>query len=95
VLDGKRLHGRFTLVRLKPRTRQHSRQDNWLLIKGHDEAEQRGADAPAIERGAGAGQPVSRAASLRPKVPSAASCRSGRRPSLPLSPMNRRKATTG
>ena len=34
VLDGKRLHGRFTLVRLKPRPGQRGRQDNWLLIKG-------------------------------------------------------------
>ena len=50
VLDGKRLHGRFTLVRLKPRAGQRSRQDNWLLIKGHDEAERQGADAPTIER---------------------------------------------
>ncbi len=50
VLDGKRLHGRFTLVRLKPRAGQRSRQDNWLLIKGHDEAERPGADAPTIER---------------------------------------------
>src|SRR5262249_46286882 len=50
VLDGKRLHGRFTLVRLKPRPGQRSRQDNWLLIKGHDEAERAGADAPTIER---------------------------------------------
>ena len=58
VLDGKRLHGRFTLVRLKPRPGQRSRQDNWLLIKGHDEAEQRGADAPAIERQAPAPKPA-------------------------------------
>jgi len=50
VLDGKRLNGRFTLVRLKPRQGQSSRQDNWLLIKGHDEAERAGADAPAIEK---------------------------------------------
>jgi bifunctional non-homologous end joining protein LigD len=50
VLDGKRLHGRFTLVRLKPRPGGRSRQDNWLLIKGHDEAEQAGADAETIER---------------------------------------------
>src|SRR5271165_1378852 len=49
MLDGKRLHGRFTLVRLKPRPGQRGRQDNWLLIKGHDEAERKGADAPAIE----------------------------------------------
>jgi bifunctional non-homologous end joining protein LigD len=50
VLDGKRLNGRFTLVRLKPRPAQRSRQDNWLLIKGHDEAERPGGDAPAIEQ---------------------------------------------
>ncbi|HEY2618110.1 MAG TPA: DNA ligase D [Acetobacteraceae bacterium] len=50
VLDGKRLHGRFTLVRLKPRPGARGRQDNWLLIKGHDEAEREGADAPTIER---------------------------------------------
>jgi bifunctional non-homologous end joining protein LigD len=50
VLDGKRLHGRFTLVRLRPRPGQRSRQDDWLLIKGHDEAEREGADASAIER---------------------------------------------
>ena len=54
VLDGKRLHGRFTLVRLKPRPGQRSQQDNWLLIKGHDEAERKGADAPTIERQASA-----------------------------------------
>src|SRR5689334_24285630 len=50
VLDGQRLHGRFTLVRLKPRPGDRNRQDNWLLIKGHDEEEQRGADAVAIEQ---------------------------------------------
>jgi bifunctional non-homologous end joining protein LigD len=50
VLHGQRLQGRFTLVRLKPRPGQRSRQDNWLLIKGHDEAERTGADAPAIEQ---------------------------------------------
>jgi bifunctional non-homologous end joining protein LigD len=50
TLDGNRLHGRFTLVRLKPRADQRSAQDNWLLIKGHDEAERKGADAPTIEQ---------------------------------------------
>jgi bifunctional non-homologous end joining protein LigD len=57
VLDGKRLHGRFTLVRLKPRPGQRSRQDNWLLIKGHDEAERPGADAPMIEQQEAAPKP--------------------------------------
>jgi bifunctional non-homologous end joining protein LigD len=52
VLDGKRLRGRFTLVRLKPRAGQRGHQDNWLLIKGHDEAERTGADATSIEQSA-------------------------------------------
>ncbi len=62
TLDGQRLHGRFTLVRLKPRPGSRSRQDNWLLIKGHDEAERKGADAPAIERQASAPKHVHRQA---------------------------------
>ncbi len=56
VLNGTRLHGRFTLVRLKPRPGQPSRQDKWLLIKGHDEAERAGSDATAIEHDAPAPQ---------------------------------------
>jgi len=35
-LAGKRLHGHFVLVRLKPKPKDHA--DNWLLIKEHDEA---------------------------------------------------------
>jgi bifunctional non-homologous end joining protein LigD len=66
VLDGKRLHGRFTLVRLKPRPGARGRQDNWLLIKGHDEAERQGADAPTIERQASAPK---RAHSVREDAP--------------------------
>src|SRR5947209_511655 len=49
VLSGKRLHGRFTLVRMKPRPGQRGRQDNWLLIKGHDAEERPGMDATALE----------------------------------------------
>ncbi len=49
VLSGKRLRGKFTLVRLKPKPEQRSRQDNWLLIKGHDADERPGADAEALE----------------------------------------------
>ncbi len=47
VLHGKRLQGRFVLVRLKPRPKE--RADNWLLIKEHDEHEREGRDAAAIE----------------------------------------------
>lgn len=49
VLSGTRLNGKFTLVRLKPKRDQRSRQDNWLLIKGHDAEEKAGADAKALE----------------------------------------------
>jgi bifunctional non-homologous end joining protein LigD len=49
VLAGERLNGKFTLVRLRPRANQRSRQDNWLLIKGHDEEERAGQDAPSLE----------------------------------------------
>lgn len=49
VLSGQRLHGKFTLVRLKPKPTQRGRQDNWLLIKGHDNDEKPGADAETLE----------------------------------------------
>ncbi|MGE0223463.1 MAG: DNA ligase D [Acetobacteraceae bacterium] len=49
VLSGKRLNGKFTLVRLRPRPGERGRQDNWLLIKGHDAHERTGGDAEAIE----------------------------------------------
>ncbi len=57
VLDGNRLHGRFTLVRLKPRPNQRGRQENWLLIKGHDDDERAGADAISLEHDAPAPKP--------------------------------------
>jgi bifunctional non-homologous end joining protein LigD len=71
VLHGERLNGRFTLVRLKPRPGQRNRQDNWLLIKGHDEAERAGADATAIEQAAPPPKPVRKAASKRREGPPA------------------------
>ena len=40
TLDGGRLHGRFVLIRLKPRPNE--RAENWLLIKEHDEHESAG-----------------------------------------------------
>ncbi len=48
VLDGKRLRGRFTLVRL----RRRDPRDNaaWFLIKGHDEAAREGAGAAVLEK---------------------------------------------
>ena len=77
VLNGIRLHGRFTLVRLRPRPGQTSRQDKWLLIKGHDEAERAGADATALEHDAPAPQ-VQRAERNQPPA------RGAKRAKLPL-----------
>jgi len=47
VLHGKRLNGRFHLVRMKPRPRE--RGDNWLLFKGNDDYARIGIDAAALE----------------------------------------------
>ncbi len=47
VLHGKRLAGKFVLVRLKPRPKE--RAENWLLIKEHDEHERAGAGAGVLE----------------------------------------------
>jgi bifunctional non-homologous end joining protein LigD len=80
VLHGDRLNGRFTLVRLRPRPNQRGRQDNWLLIKGHDDAERAGADAPAIEQAA----PRPRAAGKKPaKQRDAAPAKGATRGQLP------------
>jgi bifunctional non-homologous end joining protein LigD len=49
VLHGQRLNGAFVLVRMRPRPNEKSRQENWLLIKKHDEQERAGVDATAIE----------------------------------------------
>jgi bifunctional non-homologous end joining protein LigD len=47
-LAGERLSGRFVLVRLKPRPKDHA--ENWLLIKSHDDKERAGADATRLEQ---------------------------------------------
>lgn len=57
VLSGTRLHGRFTLVRLKPTANRRGNRDNWLLIKGRDQEEQPGGDAAALEAAAPAPGP--------------------------------------
>ncbi|HUN43191.1 MAG TPA: DNA ligase D [Acetobacteraceae bacterium] len=58
VLHGTRLNGRFHLVRLRPKPGSRSKADNWLLFKGHDEAERAGADADEIERSTPAPRPA-------------------------------------
>src|ERR1700722_5142000 len=45
VLAGKRLNGKFTLVRLRPKPDQRGRQDNWLRIISHDPKELGGDEA--------------------------------------------------
>src|SRR4051812_22516068 len=47
LLHGKKLHGKWHLVR----TRMVGRQTQWLLMKSHDEAARVGADADAIDAG--------------------------------------------
>ncbi len=46
VLHGRRLQGRFTLVRLGNR---RGKQEGWFLIKGHDGHERPGVDALTLE----------------------------------------------
>jgi bifunctional non-homologous end joining protein LigD len=46
-LDGEKLHGRWHLVRM--RARQGDRHDNWLLIKGKDEAARGPRDKDILE----------------------------------------------
>ena len=50
ILHGTRLNGRFHLVRLRPKPGSRGKADNWLLFKGHDDAERAGADAETIEQ---------------------------------------------
>jgi bifunctional non-homologous end joining protein LigD len=63
ILHGKRLNGKFTIVRLRPKPDQRGRQDNWLLIKGHDGFQQEGGDAETLE--ATTPPPKPRAAKIR------------------------------
>jgi bifunctional non-homologous end joining protein LigD len=46
-VDGKKMHGKWALVRMVPRDNKPSSKPNWLLIKEHDSFE-RGPEAPAI-----------------------------------------------
>ncbi|HWN38678.1 MAG TPA: DNA polymerase ligase N-terminal domain-containing protein, partial [Gammaproteobacteria bacterium] len=50
-LDGDRLKGRFTLVRMAEHGKKKSGKDNWLLLKRHDkQPEQRKKAAPRARR---------------------------------------------
>jgi bifunctional non-homologous end joining protein LigD len=48
VLDGKKLHGRWHLVRM--RSREGDRHKNWLLIKGNDEDARSGKGGDILEK---------------------------------------------
>ena len=72
VLDGARLHGRFVLIRLKPRPGE--RGESWLLIKEHDAEERPGLDAAGMEatplpKGKTAKKAVAEAKPARPAKP--------------------------
>jgi bifunctional non-homologous end joining protein LigD len=47
ALDGTKLHGRWHLVRLKPRPRE--KNENWLLIKSDDDAARHSGDPDILE----------------------------------------------
>ncbi len=47
TLEGSRLRGKFVLIRLKPRPKEHA--ENWLLIKEHDEHESAGVTVAELE----------------------------------------------
>jgi bifunctional non-homologous end joining protein LigD len=51
TLHGKKLHGRWHLVRMRPRPgdRRDAGHDNWLLIKGKDEEARSGRKADILE----------------------------------------------
>jgi bifunctional non-homologous end joining protein LigD len=67
VLHGKRLSGGFVLVRLKPRPKE--RAENWLLMKEHDDREQAGLTAEALEAQVKPPRPRGTEATLGPRPP--------------------------
>ena len=61
VLHGERLNGRFVLVRMKPRPKEHA--ESWLLIKERDGLEREGVGAGEME----AEQPAPRGPETKPR----------------------------
>jgi bifunctional non-homologous end joining protein LigD len=66
TLAGTRLHGRFVLIRLKPRPKEKG--ENWLLIKEHDPHEQEGVGVTQLEASVPAPKPR-RLAAAKPLAP--------------------------
>lgn len=71
-LDGQKLHGAWTLVRMQRREqsdRSTDRKDHWLLIKEKDEDARRGREAEIVERSTASimsGRQLEKVASARP-----------------------------
>jgi bifunctional non-homologous end joining protein LigD len=73
-LEGERLKGRFTLVRMAERGKRKAGKDNWLLLKRHDRpAAARKSTAPRARR--------------KQAVPDAAQISGARRAALPKKPL--------
>ena len=58
VLKGEKLHGRWHLVRM--RSRERDRRDNWLLIKGKDEASRSGRGEDLLRNSRSRRRPAAR-----------------------------------
>ncbi len=69
-LDGERLHGGFSLVRLKPRGRE--KRTNWLLIKGNDTEAEVGFKVEAHAESAKTGRTLKEIAARKAAKPKAA-----------------------
>jgi bifunctional non-homologous end joining protein LigD len=68
TLSGDRLHGRYVLIRLKPRPKE--RQESWLLIKEHDEFERAGVGVDQLgEQPLAPAKPKRAAAKKAPGAP--------------------------
>jgi bifunctional non-homologous end joining protein LigD len=91
VLEGKKLNGEFSLVRIKG-----GKGNDWLLIKKHDESAT-GADITASDRSAVSGRDldeIARGAKARKAVAARRSARNGRN-SKALSPQSKVSARVG
>jgi bifunctional non-homologous end joining protein LigD len=73
-LDGQKLHGAWTLVRMHPRggsDRSSDNKDHWLLIKERDDEARGGRDADIVERSpasVASGRQLDEVASAQPRV---------------------------
>ena len=68
-LEGDRLKGRFTLVRMAPRGKRKSDKDNWLLLKRHDWPTDARKAAPRVRRKRGAPDPAEVSGARRAALP--------------------------